>query len=78
VSVSTPSLGTATIVNGGTEITYTRAALGGDSFTYTICDKYGQTATAAVNVGPVNQAPVAASDSVTLNENKVPEDKKTA
>ncbi|HTF96068.1 MAG TPA: retention module-containing protein [Cellvibrio sp.] len=43
---------------------------GSDSFTYTISDGNGGTATATVNVTvtPVNDAPVANDDSVTVNE----------
>lgn len=43
---------------------------GSDSFTYTVCDASGACDTATVNieVGPVNDAPEAANDNATLNE----------
>lgn len=61
--------GTVTI-NGGTSLTYTPAAgqSGPDSFTYTIADVDGQTATATVSmtIQASNAPPVANSDSVEL------------
>ncbi|SDG17401.1 Ig-like domain-containing protein [Pelagibacterium luteolum] len=69
--VGTPSNGTAVINSNGT-ITYTPNAgyTGPDSFSYTINDGKGGTATAsvAVTVHPVNDAPVATGDSVSVNE----------
>ncbi len=66
-AVSSPAHGTATITSGG--ISYTPAAgySGADSFTYTISDGRGGTATAsvAVTVNPpadANQAPIAVDD----------------
>jgi VCBS repeat-containing protein len=62
--------GTVALVNG--EVVYTPDAdyNGADSFTYTITDDYGATDTATVylNVTPVNDAPVAANDTVTVLE----------
>jgi hypothetical protein len=58
--VSQPANGT--VVNNGTDVTYTPDAnfAGTDSFTYTISDGQGGTATATVTVtvNPVNTAPV--------------------
>ena len=66
-AVSVPAHGTATIT--GSEISYTPAAgySGADSFTYTISDGRGGTASAsvAVTVNPAvdpNQAPIAVDD----------------
>ncbi|MCE9574879.1 MAG: tandem-95 repeat protein [Deltaproteobacteria bacterium] len=69
-AVTTPSHGAAAI--SGSKVSYTPTANynGGDSFTYTISD--GQlTATATVNltVSSVNDAPVAANDSLLTDEN---------
>jgi YD repeat-containing protein len=67
-SVSTPSLGTATIVNGGTAIKYTRSGSGSDSFTYTISDGHGHTASGYLTVddsgGGTNSAPITSADHV--------------
>lgn len=69
-AVSTPTYGTATIINGGTAITYTRSAAGTDSFTYTISDGHGHTATATITVNnsgsATNQAPAAVGDSIVV------------
>jgi YD repeat-containing protein len=70
ISVSTPSHGTATIVNSGTQIQYTRSSAGTDTFTYTISDGHGGTATATVTVSSginVPQVMSAKSDSVVVN-----------
>jgi|GEM_PF-600632 len=50
--VSTPAHGTATIIENGQKIRYevTEAKITPDSFTYTITDSYGATATANVSV----------------------------
>ncbi|XXJ20623.1 VCBS domain-containing protein [Desulfovibrio caledoniensis] len=65
-----PAHGSVAIVNG--EVVYTPDAdyNGADSFTYTITDDHGATDTATVylNVTPVNDAPVAANDTVTVLE----------
>src|SRR5439155_15561188 len=62
-SISAPAHGSATINPNGT-ITYTPAAdyHGPDGFTYSVDDGHGGTATAsvAIAVTPVNDAPVAA------------------
>ncbi|MBN2534616.1 MAG: tandem-95 repeat protein, partial [Spirochaetales bacterium] len=69
-SVGTPSNGTAAI-NAG-RIVYTPDANynGNDSFTYTVSDGKGgtDTATVTVTVNAVNDAPVAADDSASTNE----------
>ncbi len=68
-AVSSPTAGTATIVNGGKAITYSRTAAGNDSFTYTISDGNGHTATATVSVtdnGQPNLPPVMADDSLSV------------
>jgi hypothetical protein len=61
------------VVNNGTNVTYTPAANfnGSDSFTYTIDDGQGgapATATVAVTVTPVNDPPVAVGESYTINQ----------
>ncbi len=62
-AVSDPAHGTAAVTAGGTGVTYTPDAghSGPDSFTYTVVDPDGHTATANVNVtvtaGGVNQPP---------------------
>jgi len=71
-SVSTPVHGTASINPNGT-IAYAPAAgySGADSFTYTISDGQGGSATTTVNVTVtfVNAAPVAGNDSYSTNKN---------
>jgi hypothetical protein len=70
-SVTTPTRGTA-VVNADQTITYTPNAnsSGADSFSYTIVDGAGGSATAVVTVtvNPVNDAPVANADTVTVRE----------
>ena len=70
-SVSSPAHGTATANADGT-IGYTPAAnySGADSFSYTINDGQGGSATAVVSVTvtDVNDAPVAADDAASTNE----------
>jgi outer membrane protein OmpA-like peptidoglycan-associated protein len=68
-AVATPANGTATI--SGSTVLYTPRAgyTGSDSFTYTIADPAGLTATATVVVTvnpPPNRVPVAANDSATV------------
>lgn len=68
--LGTPSLGT--VSKSGNIITYTPLlnANGLDSFTYTVADINGSTATATVHVTitPVNDAPVAQNDAASTNE----------
>jgi hypothetical protein len=60
------------VVNNGTDVTYAPAPNfnGSDSFTYTIDDGNGATATATVSVTvtPVNDPPVAAPNSYSMNQ----------
>ena len=69
-SVTQPSNGSVSLVNG--EVNYTPAGNynGPDSFTYTVSDGKGGTDTATVNltVNAVNDAPVAANDTKTTDE----------
>lgn len=67
--VSTPTIGTATIINSGTQVRYTPATdvSGVATFTYTIEDPEGNEDTATVTVN-VNNAPTANNDSATTNE----------
>ena len=69
-SVTDGTNGKVTINPDGT-LTYTPSAgfLGTDSFTYTVSDGNGGTDTTTVTVAPVNDAPVAADDSVTTSPN---------
>jgi large repetitive protein len=70
-SVTQPAHGTAALADGH-HVTYTPAAdyHGGDSFTYTISDGAGGTATATLvlTVISVNDAPVAVADTASLDE----------
>ncbi len=72
VSVTQPAHGTRTI-EGGSSIRYTPAAdyFGGDSFSYTVSDGHGGTASAAVSitVAAVNDLPVAVEDSAGVQQN---------
>jgi hypothetical protein len=72
--ITTPANGTATINLDGT-ITYTPNAdyHGADSFTYTLSDSHGgsATATVAIIVEPANDDPVAVDDFYTLVDNDV-------
>jgi len=74
-AVSQPTHGTAAIVATGADagkVSYKPNAnyVGNDTFTYTIGDGHGGTATAAVSItiSNVNDAPVAANDAVTTLE----------
>jgi len=73
VSVGTPGHGVATNNNDGT-ITYKPSTnfYGSDSFTYTISDGVGgsASATVAITVNPVNDAPVAVNDTATVRVKK--------
>jgi VCBS repeat-containing protein len=70
-NVGAASHGTTNLANDGT-VTYTPAANynGADSFTYTVSDGNGGTATAKVDVtvNPVNDNPVAADDAKSTDE----------
>jgi uncharacterized protein (TIGR03382 family) len=67
-SVTQPA--NATVVNNGTNVTFTPAAnfRGTTTFTYTISDGNGGTATATVTVQVTNNPPVANNDSFTVAE----------
>ncbi|RMF39885.1 MAG: tandem-95 repeat protein [Planctomycetota bacterium] len=66
--VSSPSAAGGTVTLSGTQVTYTPAAdfFGNDSFTYTISDGAGGTATGTVfiAVAPVNDAPIPGDDNL--------------
>ena len=65
--------GTVTLTPAGVVYTPDANFNGNDSFTYTITDDDGRTSTAQVNVvvTPVNDAPVAVDDSLTIQEDGV-------
>ena len=65
---STTQASNGTVVNNGTVLTYVPNSgfIGTDSFTYTVSDGEGGSATATVNITVVNIAPVAADDSVSV------------
>ncbi|MFB9068826.1 cadherin-like domain-containing protein [Pseudofulvimonas gallinarii] len=69
VSVTTPVSGTASIVGNMVEYVPEAGFVGALTFQYTISDGNGGTATATVTVTvtPVNQAPVALDDNVTID-----------
>ena len=69
-SVSNAQHGTAALVNGAVVFTPTANFSGIASFNYTISDGNGGTSTATVyvDVTPINDAPVAYSNSITVNE----------
>ncbi|MBD8078909.1 Ig-like domain-containing protein, partial [Cellulosimicrobium arenosum] len=72
---SAPSKGTARIVDGYLEYTASKNAVGLDTFTYTVLDARGATATGAVRVGiskpaDQNQSPVAVDDEVTVRPDR--------
>ena len=73
LGTTTPAHGTV-VVNADGTWTYTPAAdyNGSDSFTVTVSDGNGGTATSTVNIGvtPVNDAPVAVNDSATTPEDR--------
>jgi hypothetical protein len=66
--------GTVAITNGGADLAYTPNlnANGPDSFTYTISDGHGgsDTATVDVTINPINDAPVAVIDTLTVTEDQ--------
>jgi outer membrane protein OmpA-like peptidoglycan-associated protein len=59
--VSTPTSGTAVATTGGVELTPAAGFRGDDSFTYTVTDAVGNTATATVTVEVPNAAPTIAA-----------------
>ena len=65
-----PANGAVTLEQNQLRYTPNADFFGSDSFTYTISDGNGGTATATVNitVNPVNDAPVAVDDNATVNE----------
>jgi VCBS repeat-containing protein len=71
-NVATPSNGTVTIADNNRDVLYTPNAnfQGTDTFTYTMRDTAGNTATATVtvNVANVNDNPIAADDTFTVAE----------
>ena len=69
-SVSSPSLGTVVIMLGTIEYTPFENLNGPDSFTYTISDDMGGTATATVyvTINAVNDAPIADDDLIITDE----------
>jgi large repetitive protein len=69
-SVGTPDSGTATIVNGGTAVEYTPVGAATGTFTYTVTDRSGGTATATVVVSAF--APPSAVDDSTSTDAGVP------
>jgi len=58
-TVGTPSHGTATILNNGTVIKYVPSGsyVGTDSFTYTVSDGHGKTATATESINVISGTP---------------------
>jgi len=68
-SVTTPSNGTVT--NNQNNITYTpnQGFIGEDSFSYTVADTAGQTASATVSLTVNNVAPSLTDDAITTNQN---------
>ncbi len=68
--VGNPSNGTVALVGGDVVFTPTADYNGPATFDYTISDGNGgiDTATVTVNVGPVNDPPVAVNDAATTNE----------
>jgi hypothetical protein len=73
-SVGVPAHGSAAIAGGGTAVVYTPAAAwcGVDSFTYSISDAHGGSASATVTVSvtcPVNHAPTAVNDAASTPYN---------
>ncbi len=66
------AMGTVVITGGGTGLTYEPDpdANGADSFTYTVSDGHGgdDTATVSITIDPVNDAPVADDDTLTVAE----------
>lgn len=74
IATSTPMRGTVTITGGGTGLVYTPTAnqFGADSFTYTIADSDGASATATVSLQVTHgqSAPVANADTQVTNLNQ--------
>ncbi len=67
-AVTTPAKGTAVIANGKVDYTANAGATGTDSFSYTVIDGRGGSATTTVNITAfvANSAPVAVADSATV------------
>jgi len=63
---STTQASNGTVVNNGSVLTYVpnNGFIGSDSFSYTVVDGEGGSATATVNITVINIAPVAADDSI--------------
>ena len=75
-AIGAPSHGVATLASDGTSVTYTPTVeyAGPDSFSYTISDGRGGTATAAIVItvtAPTNTAPIAVNDAVSVRTNHV-------
>ncbi len=74
IAITTPALGSV-VNNGDGTITYTPAAdlYGTDSFSYTIADGNGGTASALVTIEiiPVNDPPMAVGDTAVVDEDEV-------
>ncbi|MFO0796528.1 MAG: tandem-95 repeat protein [Gemmataceae bacterium] len=70
-ALTQPANGTASLVAGGVRYTPARDFNGSDSFTYTLSDGNGGTATATVRVvvTPVSDPPVAVADAFTVPHN---------
>ncbi|MEP7084177.1 MAG: Ig-like domain-containing protein, partial [Betaproteobacteria bacterium] len=75
-SVTAPAHGTATISGNRVNYTPTTGYVGPDSFSYTISDGKGGSATATVSItiavpAPLNRPPVAVNDAYTVDQNSV-------
>ncbi|WP_435736809.1 Ig-like domain-containing protein [Cellulosimicrobium sp. PMB13] len=72
---SAPSKGTARVVDGSLEYSASKSSTGLDTFTYSVLDARGATATGTVRVGisrpaETNQAPVAVDDEITVRPDR--------
>ena len=68
-SVQSPSNGSVTLSGGNVVFTPTTGFVGTASFTYTVSDGHGGSATATVSINVVNTPPVAADDSFSTQVN---------